>query len=665
MAILGGIAAVVLGIGSYFVFNAMSGPDVPVLSDGDTRKMTSILRRVNASIDDQELDTALGRLQDAREISPDHPEVLSTAEALAAQYELDAMDLLEEDKLEEALVAIQKGLEAYPDFEGLIIVQEDVTAEFTERENRRIVAEALQLATDYESQGALIEPEGANAREEYARVITIDKFNQTAVAGLSSIESAMAAEIRSIVESGDFDAARQRLDTALAFFQTSPVLNDMRQGIAEAQRAENEQKMIAQFLADAEKSMNEDRLIEPESDSALYYYREVLNLNPNSEDARLGLDKIAAKYLGDGNKALADGDFRLALQLAGYGLRAQQNNAELLSVQRTATSELGEVEQQYQNNLKRATRIVQAVRAATTTEIQTTDGVFENAGVALLEAKSGFEEVLSLQADNADATRGLTTLSTVLYNDVLKLQRNGEIEPAKAALASASSITANEERFATLSASLDEQIQQRDIAERSRELVRLAESAIAVRPMTDESIDLAAAAVANVRTEFPDDANLSKLVSDLAGAVAQEARAVSAQGSDAAGLLMVNQALDHFAGNSLLTSAKADIERARRQREEAERQRIAAISGQLAIDATPWGVITEIRDQDGTVVELGRDTQTPFVKTLVEGSYTILIRSDSGEESTQQVTVVRQQLALARADFGLISADEYFERSAW
>lgn len=53
------------------------------------------------------------------------------------------------------------------------------------------------------------------------------------------------------------------------------------------------------------------------------------------------------------------------------------------------------------------------------------------------------------------------------------------------------------------------------------------------------------------------------------------------------------------------------------------------------------------------------------MKTLVEGNYTILIRSDSGVESTQQAVVVRKQLALARVDFGLISADEYFEKSSW
>ena len=101
------------------------------------------------------------------------------------------------------------------------------------------------------------------------------------------------------------------------------------------------------------------------------------------------------------------------------------------------------------------------------------------------------------------------------------------------------------------------------------------------------------------------------------------------------------------------------------RREEEERRRIAAISGQLAIDAMPWGVITEIRGADGALVPLDGETQTPFVKTVVEGRYTVKIRNDAGQEQTRQVDVRRQQIAVAQVDFGQMSVDEYFEKSGW
>jgi hypothetical protein len=195
--------------------------------------------------------------------------------------------------------------------------------------------------------------------------------------------------------------------------------------------------------------------------------------------------------------------------------------------------------------------------------------------------------------------------------------------------------------------------------------VQLAETAIAVRPMSDESIDQAAKAVADVRAEFPNDTSLASLVAELANAVASEANKASQQGSDAAGLLMLEKALGHFSGNPILVAARTGIEQTRRERAEEERKRIAAISGQLAIDAMPWGVVREIRKQDGSLVQLNGEAQTPYVLTLVEGGYSVLIRNDAGVESTRQVDVLAQQLVLVRADFELVSADEYFEKSGW
>ena len=72
-----------------------------------------------------------------------------------------------------------------------------------------------------------------------------------------------------------------------------------------------------------------------------------------------------------------------------------------------------------------------------------------------------------------------------------------------------------------------------------------------------------------------------------------------------------------------------------------------------------------MRSQDGTVIALNGETQTPFVQTLVEGVYTVIIHSDTGVERTESVNVLRQQLVMVRTDYDLISADEYFEKSGW
>ena len=97
-----------------------------------------------------------------------------------------------------------------------------------------------------------------------------------------------------------------------------------------------------------------------------------------------------------------------------------------------------------------------------------------------------------------------------------------------------------------------------------------------------------------------------------------------------------------------------------------EARRLAALMGQLAIDAVPWGEVTEIRDAEGNTQELSGSLTTPLLVTLMSGNYTVSIRdSNGGSPQDLAVTVVAQQTATATAKFDSISADEYFERSNW
>ena len=88
--------------------------------------------------------------------------------------------------------------------------------------------------------------------------------------------------------------------------------------------------------------------------------------------------------------------------------------------------------------------------------------------------------------------------------------------------------------------------------------------------------------------------------------------------------------------------------------------------GQLAIDAVPWGQVTEIRNSDGTVQDLPSVNTTPLLVYLMAGSYTVSItNSDGGPPQSLTVNVVAQQVATTTAEFNSLTADEYFERANW
>ena len=88
--------------------------------------------------------------------------------------------------------------------------------------------------------------------------------------------------------------------------------------------------------------------------------------------------------------------------------------------------------------------------------------------------------------------------------------------------------------------------------------------------------------------------------------------------------------------------------------------------GKLAIDAVPWGEVTEIRNTDGKVQDLPDNRSTPMLVTLLAGNYTVSIRDGNGGTPKQlTVDVAAQQTAVATAQFDSLSADDYFERSNW
>jgi hypothetical protein len=129
---------------------------------------------------------------------------------------------------------------------------------------------------------------------------------------------------------------------------------------------------------------------------------------------------------------------------------------------------------------------------------------------------------------------------------------------------------------------------------------------------------------------------------------------------------LLDRALSHYEGNQRLLASRNSLEKARKDRLAEEVKRLAALMGNLAIDAVPWGEVTEIRDADGNTQQLDGNLTTPLLVNLMSGNYTVSIRDSNGGSAQElAVTVVAQQTATATAKFDSLSADEYFARSNW
>ncbi|MNF68671.1 Serine/threonine-protein kinase PrkC [compost metagenome] len=90
---------------------------------------------------------------------------------------------------------------------------------------------------------------------------------------------------------------------------------------------------IAGALALAGQRLAEDRLVQPEQDSAVHYYQQVLGWAPDNQQAQAGLGLVAQRFVDLSEEAYRQREFALALEYIETGLQVAPQNPTLLELQ--------------------------------------------------------------------------------------------------------------------------------------------------------------------------------------------------------------------------------------------------------------------------------------------------------------------------------------------
>lgn len=93
-------------------------------------------------------------------------------------------------------------------------------------------------------------------------------------------------------------------------------------------------RQVRELLARAEAALEDYRLTTPPDDSALHYYRAVLELDPENVAARLGFEEIAYTYVLLARNALSKGRSDLARLYVRRGLTVDPRHPELRAMER-------------------------------------------------------------------------------------------------------------------------------------------------------------------------------------------------------------------------------------------------------------------------------------------------------------------------------------------
>jgi TonB family protein len=169
----------------------------------------------------------------------------------------------------------------------------------------------------------LIEPAGDNALELYLRAQAANPADPVARAGVAEVRERLLARAENALLEERLDEAAAAIETArksgvesgrIAFLTAQLAKSRERVKAAQAAARAHSAPLAAEdkvspLLELAAQRIKDAQLIEPEKDSALFYTREALRLDPESVAAHQAEEVLAARLLAEGRAAIDRRDF--------------------------------------------------------------------------------------------------------------------------------------------------------------------------------------------------------------------------------------------------------------------------------------------------------------------------------------------------------------------
>lgn len=201
------------------------------------------------------------------------------------------------------------------------------------QQQRQIEALLVQAEQRFAA-GQLIEPAQDSAEHYFNQILAIDADSSEALTGLQRIREARIKVFTDLAEQRLADGllTEPSEDNADFYYRQALTIDPQHAGALDG-LSRVLQARIARYLALAEQSIADKRLLLPEEDSAVYYYRQILGWSPDNAEALAGLNRVALLYRDLANAAYRRSDFPAALAMIERGLQAEPQNPELLQMQ--------------------------------------------------------------------------------------------------------------------------------------------------------------------------------------------------------------------------------------------------------------------------------------------------------------------------------------------
>ena len=655
LALAGIVAAA--GIGGWLLFSGGGQLDPAV-----ERIVSRNLAEVDRLIGEGKLvappgDNALELLQEAndlalREVSS-YPETDQRFQTIAGILREQANQALAKKSFEVAKLRLGEAFRVLPDDPQTKKLESAILAAELAIEREAKVRELLAKASAAQTAGKVMGEGQDNALAVIREALQIDADSTPAKQALSDLVDNILQPAKQAVQAGQLDQAERVLKQSAAFLAAEPSWQSLEQQIQKARLIEAQRARIDQLTSAARKQLSSGRVVEPAGDNVVETLQRIAEIDPDNADAGKIRDEAARLLLRAASEAEGKGDFSLALSRYDQALQLKPGDAGAQAARKALEQRVGEQAAQISRDLSAARDAIAKLNYFSPAK---------NNAYELLQS------VLKRQPGEPAASRLLDDLPRLARESAEALAKRGNVEQAVALLKEAQAIYRTDTKIALLASQLG---RQRDQAEREAKREQLLEGLqreLAKRVLNAETARAIGYAIAELQKIDPNDIETRRYRDQFLGGILRLLEA-SQRPEDLASIEPAIEQIKQQLGERSEDVRLVVSELAKRRSEiaAAEQARLAALSGVLVLNATPWAMVESVvESSSGRSITLPTERSTPLRLSVPQGSYRVTFKHPSVSRPVVQVVQVKAKGSeLAQANFGALSAADYLKRAGY
>ena len=596
-------------------------------------------------------DNAYEKLQTVLQVAPNLPEAMQRVDKIAETLRANAQTALRAGRFDEAQARADEALAVKPDDLNTMALSKQIAATRVDAERKQRV-DALLAQADSAAQAGKSFGEGTdNAFTLLRQALAIDPNNADVTHRLAALTTAGLAPAREALTAGRLDDADAQLQAMATYLAREPEWQSLLTEVKNARTQAKQRDQLAGLVELARRQVKDGQLADPAGNNALETLARIRDVDANNADAATIAADVANRLAALAADAEQKQQYSLALSRYDQALQAAPTNADYRGRKTQLEQRLG----------ARQTGISQQLAGARAAIVAR-----HFLEPAADNAADRIDAVLKLDPENVDAKRLRADLPRLIRDAAQQLVTEGHAPQASALLSAARQRYPDDRGIATQQAGIAQLLKTAaDAATREQGL------ALIRQQLARQPIDVATA---------------GKLGGELAALLAANANdrdARSYRDTFFRGITEAIGASNTTAGVTALQPVVAEIQRTmptdagvkaladqlasrRTVVAELERAQLAATSGELVVNATPWAEVKSITDLRNQAVALPASHTTPLRLTLRAGIYRVTLKHPNVREPRVLVANIEAKKSTSMsADFPTLTADSVLQRAGY